>query len=401
LLAELLSVAKEVDLNAQKGTSRRILEEAAKADRKKPDHAARQKAVPPSTHPLLALLSQRSDLAGLPARQAGECVQDETIVQRMAAISQALRRNQALGAQVGAEPENPSSPGSEMEAVEELDTLPRAWWQEGGIPTLVQMLQTHVAPVRRQLVKKLAQAPSRISTEWLARRALFDLSGEARQEAVQALWQRPARDARPILLAGLRYPWAPVADHAAEALVGLADLESVGALVNLLDEPDPCRPVKNTEGKWVVSELVRVNHLRNCLLCHAPSLDKQDPLRGVVPVAGQPLNQVYYASQRGTFVRADVTYLRQDFSVMHPVEDDGLWPARQRFDYLVRRRTLTEGDHLAGAVAAAAGLNVRPASYPQRDAVLFALRELTGLDAGTASADWRLALWTNGIATGP
>jgi hypothetical protein len=53
-----------------------------------------------------------------------------------------------------------------------------------------------------------------------------------------------------------------------------------------------------------------------------------------------------------------------------------------RFDFFVRTRRLTKSD--------AARLNEPPgeASYPQREAVLFALRELTGQDAGSVTADW-------------
>src|SRR5262249_31196953 len=151
----------------------------------------------------------------------------------------------------------------------------------------------------------------------------------------------------------------------------------------LLDQPDPRSPEPAGKGKWVVPELVRVNHLRNCLLCHAPAFDRSDPVRGLVPTPGRPLRGLYYESMRGTFVRADVTYLHQDSSVMQPVAKADPWPAQQRFDYLVRRRELTSDEAKAHtATHAAAPKGTRPASYPQRDAVLFALGELTGLQAG-------------------
>ena len=38
-----------------------------------------------------------------------------------------------------------------------------------------------------------------------------------------------------------------------------------------------------------VQELVRVNHLANCLLCHAPSFQRGDLVRGAVPTPGLPL----------------------------------------------------------------------------------------------------------------
>jgi hypothetical protein len=85
-------------------------------------------------------------------------------------------------------------------------------------------------------------------------------------------------------------------------------------------------------------------------------------------------------------VRADITYLRQDFSVTERVAKPDKWPEWQRFDYLVRTRELT-----ADEVAAHRKKPRKSpfASYPQRYAVRFALRELTGLDAGEESADWQ------------
>ena len=55
------------------------------------------------------------------------------------------------------------------------------------------------------------------------------------------------------------------------------------------------------------------------------------------PPPGGPTSPQYYDGD-GIFVRADVTYLRQDFSVMQSVENPGKWPALQRFDFLVRIR---------------------------------------------------------------
>lgn len=97
----------------------------------------------------------------------------------------------------------------------------------------------------------------------------------------------------------------------------------------------------NHDGKLVKNELVRINHLRNCVLCHAPSLSDADPIRGAVPTPGEPLPQAYYNSHKGSFVRADIVYLKQDFSAMHQVENATPWPSLQRFDYLVRVRELT------------------------------------------------------------
>jgi hypothetical protein len=89
-------------------------------------------------------------------------------------------------------------------------------------------------------------------------------------------------------------------------------------------------------------------------------------------------------------VRADVTYLRQDFSEVLPVEHPGPWPDRQRFDFLVRVRRLTADEvrawHRRERVA---GPQPLPAS---REAAAFALRQLTGLDGGVTAASWHEAL---------
>jgi hypothetical protein len=121
--------------------------------------------------------------------------------------------------------------------------------------------------------------------------------------------------------------------------------------------------------------LVRINHLGNCALCHAPSTAKDDPIRGLVPTRGEPLPVVYYESKMGSFIRADVTYLKQDFSVTQPVAEPNKWPAQQRFDYLVRERELSN-DEVGRMRCAQAANPEQPSSYPQREAVLWALKEM-------------------------
>jgi hypothetical protein len=106
---------------------------------------------------------------------------------------------------------------------------------------------------------------------------------------------------------------------------------------------------------------------------------------------------MYYERQRGTFERADMVYLKQDFSVVQPVPDAAPWPTLQRFDYLTRKRELTK-EELEGLRP---GEKLpAPADYPQRQAVLWALCELTGENAGGKSAGWYRALlgWSCGVA---
>src|SRR5262249_35695133 len=151
-----------------------------------------------------------------------------------------------------------------------------------------------------------------------------------RTTAVDALKSRPRAEYLDVLVEGLSYPWAPVANHAAEALISLQLREVVPRLIRMLDDGDP-RIVfqKNANGKpvFLIRELVRINHLRNCLLCHAPAFNNRDPVVGHVPDSAESLSPAYSRDQRSPpFVRADVTYIRQDFAVMQPVVDPGNSP---------------------------------------------------------------------------
>jgi hypothetical protein len=266
-----------------------------------------------------------------------------------------------------------------------------------GVATLVQMLQPESADMRGTLTYCLSAITGRNATVALARLAVFDPSIEIRKAAACALGNRRAEDWRCELLAAFRYPWPAIADHAALALLAAEDPSVVADLVDLLDEPDPSAPYVSEQGKWTVRELVRVNHLRNCFLCHAPSTDERDAVRGLVPTPGQRISRaLYYQSREGVFVRADVTYLRQDFSLMHPVKDHGAWPEQQRFDYLVRERELSREEvakrALVDPVKARKQAIPDRQIYPQREAVLYALRELTGADGGRSAANWRKIL---------
>jgi hypothetical protein len=261
--------------------------------------------------------------------------------------------------------------------------------EHDAIPALLQILQVEAAPVREKLIAILAKHQTQDASQALANRAVFDLSPVVRQYANMALADRPAAEFRPELLEALRYPWSPAAWHAAETLVAVKDARAVPELIALLDAPDPTRPFPDLSGTMKVRELVRVNHFQNCLLCHAASQSRRTTLTtvaGAVPTPGQPINQqVYYSGSSNVFVRADVTYLRQDFSAMHYVEYSKEWPELQRFDYFVRTREATD-DEIAAVEDVPAE---KPHQYPQRDAVLYALRKLTGKDAGQRSEDWR------------
>ena len=244
---------------------------------------------------------------------------------------------------------------------------------ELAVPSLVQTLQAEGPGQRLVLVEQLAKVEGSQASRLLAQRALYDTAPTVREAAVRALNDRPREEYREVLVDGLAYPWAPVADHAAEALVALQDRGAVPRLLEVLDKPAPDQPRPIIEGgKPMVKELVRINHFRNCLMCHAASFSADDRVPGPVPTAGKPLPVQYYAGARrslpdSNFVRADVTYLRQDFSVKQPVADAAPWPEEQRYDYVVRSRPATR-DEIDSSTEAG--------TSPQREAVQYALREL-------------------------
>src|SRR5262249_32980611 len=156
-------------------------------------------------------------------------------------------------------------------------------------------------------------------------------------------------------------------------IVRLDRQDLVARLVEALESPDP-RLARSGE----VRELVRINHHRNCLLCHPPAtsnvllklteepeaIDRESKadklaearnmLEAPAPLPDRPFDTAK-GYGRGSemddiLVRVDATYLRQDFSVMLPVENAAPWPDFQRYDFLVRTRTVTpaEADAIRG-----------------------------------------------------
>ena len=184
------------------------------------------------------------------------------------------------------------------------------------------------------------------------------------------------------LLQAIRYPWPPVAWHAAETLIAVNDTEAVPELTELLHAPDPAKPHPDSSGRMVVEELVRINHLQNCLLCHAPSRDKNDLFVASVPAS--PASTSSYQGNRPSIrrifdalVRVDVIFLRQDFSVVHR-QTSPISPQDQRFDYLVRTREAS-----AEEIAATERMSAEERlQSPQREAILFALKKLANENSG-------------------
>jgi hypothetical protein len=357
------------------------------------------------------LVARRPDLATLPFRDAERCQLDRAAAKKLQdtslevreLVSEALREAGRVLRTESAPPDRTagSDPVFRHAASTICHGLLRNPSREhyGELPALDQILSGEPASLRLTLAWYLQYPPdSEAAAAVLARRALFDTSAEVRKAAIGGLYFIPQAKYLPLVLDGLRYPWAPVNFHAAEVLVTLRAEEAVPELIKLLNRPDPCEPFEtDKDGKKILvrRELVRLNHHSNCLLCHAPSFDRADLVRGPVPEPSAPLppplSNVYYGPRgsRGLFVRADVTYLRQDFSEVQPVANPGSWPNEQRFDFLVRVRPLTEAE-------TAAWRNrdrfVGPRQLPaSQQAAIFALAELTRLDGGFTAASWERA----------
>jgi hypothetical protein len=130
-------------------------------------------------------------------------------------------------------------------------------------------------------------------------------------------------------------------------------------------------------------------------MCHAPGQDVQDDpdiLTVAMPLPFQELirsSSGGYAQQSAVelLVRVDVTYLRQDFSMMLRVADAAPWPASQRFDFVARTRILKDDEVKAYRDKFD---KLEPGALPpNQKAALAALRELTGKDAAPTAEAWR------------
>jgi hypothetical protein len=164
----------------------------------------------------------------------------------------------------------------------------------------------------------------------------------------------------------------------------------------MLEAEDPREPVKKeVRGKQVnvIREMVKVNHHRNCMMCHAPANSgptNSNALTAEVAVPGSPLARTsdgYARSTTELLIRLDVTYLRQDFSVKLSVGEAEPWPEMQRFDFFVRER------HLSDEEAKRYREKLSPKEdgevTPYQKAALAALREMTGKEAAPNAAAWK------------
>jgi hypothetical protein len=365
---------------------------------------------PVDPHEFFAQLRKKQAwLAELPMREGLDCRMDADLAKEFGAYSVLVRcaltapqeRLSSFSNSASHSlplPRDPEGFWKTLETVSGAGSIPDLkkcdWQVSHALRALGQILAVEETPFRVSLVEHLRKPADAKASIALAKTALFDVDREVRQAALAGLQaiagknaiskSRPHTQFASVLLEGFRYPWGPVAQHAAVALADLNVTQAIPALIALLDEPEPGLPFRAENGQFMIRELVRINHHRNCLLCHVPSKSMKDPARGPVPVPGKRLPSLAdYFEPGHTFVRADVTYLRQDFSTMLEVKDHGAWPAKQRFDFVIRVRPLTKEE----------AMKYRGPEYSEhKQAVRYALHALTGIDAGLSAAAWRQAL---------
>ncbi len=351
-----------------------------------------------------ALLEKRDDIRGIPMAMGEGCrLKPERAANFINELSQ-LRAAMAQSPKGQGLINRMPHPNNRNNSPENSEKLTSA-----RIAAMMQVLGPESVQLRKEMIRFLSAVPSTEAAEGLAKLAVFSEEEEVRTAAIDALKTRKDQDYAVILVSGLSYPWPAVAQNASAAIVKLNRKDLMPHLVDTLERPDPRAP-QTENGKRVVREMVKINHLRNCMLCHPPASRDQNqgftddiaddaravpvtPLLAQVPIPNQPLpvspgNGGGYGefSVPDTRIRFDVTYLRQDFSVMLNVEDHQPWPQAQRFDFIVRTRAVTEKD------AQTYRNLLRPAAAgdlsPYQRAAVAALRQMTGQDATTVPA-WR------------
>jgi HEAT repeat protein len=321
----------------------------------------------------------RDDLAGLAFKLGPAAVLTKDRAEALDALSKRLRAE--IQKCIPAGRTDPRPDPDELHAALIADGADGRWAKPEAVPCVQQMLQAEGRDVRRISVQLLRDIPDPAATDALVRWAVFDLDPANRAAAVDALRERDRAAVVGKLVVLLRYPWPRAAEHAAEALVALDAKEAVPDLAAILPLPAPDAPAPSglpNEARSFRRELVRVNHAKNCLMCHTPSAGEADLVRGAIPDPTRPIAPPVtpgYYREGSRFVTASETHLWQDFSAVQPVPDPGPWPAQQRYDYLVAVRPARAGEE-----------SREPGAY--RAAVLWALRELTGRDRGDAVEVW-------------
>jgi len=359
-----------------------------------------------------ALLTERNDLAGLPVLLGDSCRQraDSNLVFKETAENVRLLLQKArddenaflrserfqehyiqLLAKQAIDPQRVADGGNSKNDTKLTEKDGQLSSTRVRNMVLMQMLGIESPELGRVVVWQLAAEKTPWADRTLAQLAVFSPEKEIRSAAITVLKLRPDADFAEVVRKGLCYPWLPVVKQAADFVVQMRRPHLVSTLVDLLGEPDPRAPITRDEnGKktFVVREMVRINHHRNCLLCHAPTganmpksvLIAQAPLPDAPP-------GTYCSIQPRQMIRLDVTYLRQDFSAMLPAQHPTQSIKTERFDFLVRERVLSETE--AAEFRKALEDEDSGKLAPHRAVALAALRQIRGKDTPPNTAAWR------------
>jgi hypothetical protein len=308
------------------------------------------------------LLGRRSDLAGLPFVLGDACRRKGESRRQFAITTKQIRDIQRSGAS-GATGVNPGDFADNQQMTEVATVLDGQRDSPPAIrvAALSQMFAAESAGNRLALVKYLhGSLPEVEAARALAKMAIFSEEERIRSAAVSALITRRQQNYADILVDGLSYPWPAVAERASAAIAKLGRVDLLPQLQEVLKKPDPRAPLTRPvagKSRTFVRELVRINHLHNCMLCHAPAAPgngqnviavaaqaPEEDCTAQVPIPGEAITQYYGLTIPDLLVRFDVTYLRQDFSVALPVEKAKPWPSIQRYDFVVRTREINDQD---------------------------------------------------------
>ena len=332
---------------------------------------------------LLTLMDTRKEVRGLPFAMGGACRIGQGPATLFQAAVEAARHGMDQDAFPRSSMQQHQDESTPFWAVYNAETQNQD--TDAGVAALTQILGPERGTLRASMVQHLAASSRPTAIRTIAKAAIFDASSDARLAAIKALKDRPEAKEQytDILMHGLRYPMAIVAKRSAQAIIALDRKDLMPQVAAFLGETAPGDP-QVVDGKECVREVVRINHHRNCLLCHPPASQQALPneVPGVMPIPGTPFpsspSEAYGNAQSfgDPMVRADTTYLRQDFSARMPVANASPWPEMQRFDFLVRTRVV-EGKELA---ALQQQVQARAADFLSENhkAAIRVLSELTG-----------------------
>jgi len=350
-----------------------------------------------------SLIVSRPDLAGLPFRMGKDCETDEKSAALFGNAARLIHELRFMEDRTGRGVPKPNPAFWSVLRTglpvlkggdEQLRNPERDMNAKAVIAALMQILSVGSIDEQTKFLQHLEKMSHPEAAKALAKLAVFSTEQAVNAAAIERLKSRDWNEYDDVLRSALRYPLPSVARRATDVIVATKNKMKLSDLVSMLEQPDPRAPVK-AEQAFVANELVRINHHRNCVLCHSPANVAGRPAGSLAVAVPLPDEAFPSPSQGGyrfgnspdIFVRTDVTYLRQDFSMMMKVNDAKPWPEMQRFDFLVHTRKVTPEE---------AALRVKELARepsPYHAAAQYALRELTGRQPADASAaGWRRVL---------